>query len=240
MISPIRTAEVSTRTAAVPVAHRCILQRSATGYFPSCPVASRVELKMSQFVSISSIVQRHYDRDRRNRQAVRYGAAIVQKIIRDPAPVESWPDGKLMAILMILRSEAARDCISHWSGSNVRASQYDFLALREEGLAFKRELSRFHELTDAGNRFAADACTLVAKRLGLHHIDRKDTSDSVSAKCTCGYRISFSRKYGNETSQLEGAINRHLSDTDEWKRRREAVAAVMNDVVAKIGGGDAG
>lgn len=189
---------------------------------------------MSRFTSISSIVQRHYERQHHERRLVRHGQPVIQKIVRDPKPVAEWSDGKLMAILMILRSATAKDCIAHWSGSGVRASQDDFRDLRQEGLAFKRELARFHELTDDGQQCAAVACVIVAKRLGLHHIETRSVSDSVAAKCTCGWRASYHRKYGNETSQLEGAINRHLRDPQEWQRTRERVDAEMAKVLHLI------
>lgn len=123
-------------------------------------------------------------------------------------PVTQWTDGKLIAILRCYRfNHEARDCLDNWPGQERLASQHDFVTLREEGLAFKRELARFHELTGIGKAYASSAAKLVAQKLGLHHIA---PSGHGSASCSCGWRRSYDRKYGGETSGIQNAIGRHL------------------------------
>lgn len=187
-------------------------------------------------IAITSLVNRHFAQERHDRRVIRYGNPIPEPVTRNPRPVDTWSDGKLIAILRILRSENAMECVTLLEAQGHTARQEHFAELRAEGLAFKRERARFHELTDDGQHTAAKACVHTAKRFGLHHIERQSFSGDVVAKCTCGFRASFQRKYQSIDSQLERAISRHLSDPSAWIRERAAGDAAMAKALDMIGG----
>jgi len=188
---------------------------------------------MSQFTSISKLAQQLYrSREREYRSpAQRLDSPRVTMV---PSPIEEWSQSKQLALLTIARVGGARDCVEHMRDAGIKASQEDFLALRNEGLAVRPLGERYHRLTPAGLRYAGQLQKAVAQRLGLHHIEYMDTSYCASAKCTCGYFKSFERKYGGERSQLERAISRHLVDPQAYLREREAASIAMDKAIAKI------
>lgn len=167
---------------------------------------------MSGIIAITTLVQASQSRQREIEKASRWGASIIEPNPVRPGPVMSWPDSKLMAILMVYRTEHARECIARWS--DVRASQEDFLTLRKEALIFKRELARFHELLPLGRSFALAATGHVARKLNLHHITYMlPNARHSSVRCTCGWSASFDERYGRTERKIERAIGAHLEAT---------------------------
>lgn len=161
--------------------------------------------------SISQLAQTLYRQQRETERERRYGPAPEQTQSRIAAPIEQWDDRKLMALLLILRTTSAMDCVEHLKAKKkIWPRQIDFADLRAEGFTFKRPLARFHELTPVGRRIAGEACRMVARRFRLCHVYEQPLSDRVTAKCTCGWSASFERKWGNENAQLQRAINGHL------------------------------
>lgn len=201
-------------------------------------------MSLERPIAISSLVQ-FSDRQRRaSAHEQRWGKPVIQaEPYLPPNPIETWADSKIVAILRCYRSERAKDCLEHLKQSGIDASQIDFLQLRKEGLAFKRELAYFHELTPMGQRYAEKACVLIAQRFGLHHIVTSGDASSAGARCTCGWRCRFGRKYFGEQRNVERAINEHLADPQAWKRDREQIEASAQTMAEQIamrfnGGGD--
>lgn len=180
-----------------------------------------------QFQSIKKLAYQTVERDRQRAHVARYGDPVPATVTRFPQPPDQWHPSKQLALLMIYRSACAHDCISHMSGSGIRARQEDFLALRQMNIAFKRPLARFHELTPVGKRYAHDCARTMATKLGLHHIESYHFGGTHRAKCTCGWSQSASDKYGLTESQIAAAIARHRNDPDEWKRQRERTLALI-------------
>lgn len=162
------------------------------------------------FIPVTRFVQNAFAAKREKERTARYGQAVLPHVLVSPAPVASWEPGKLMAIMLIYRTQAAKDCIAHWQEQGIKASQRDFLVLRNSGLAFRRETGALHELTATGKRYAADATNLVAKRLGLHHIEYHGSTRYSGASCTCGWRCSYDERFGLTRPKVERAISAHL------------------------------
>lgn len=174
-------------------------------------VASKEYAKM-QFQSISRLAHQIAARDRHAAHVARYGRPEGTCITKVPAPPEDWHLSKQVALLRIYRTECAKDCIAHL-GDGIRATQQDFADLRDEGIAFRRELARFHELTPTGLRFARETARLVANRLGLHHVSSDKSAGHHAAQCTCGWRLSLSERYGRTENQISKAVTAHLETT---------------------------
>lgn len=180
-------------------------------------------------IAITTLVWQAEAQRRAQAHVAKWGKPVLVPITAEPQRVETWDRHKLCAILQCHRTANAKDCVAHLAEKKIRGRQEDFAELRREGLAFKRELAHFHELRDEGRLFAGDAAKLIATQLGLHHIARTDTSDSVSAKCTCGFFAIKARKNFRENEKLDAAINRHLRDPEAWQAQRTL------DYAAKMG-----
>lgn len=165
---------------------------------------------MSQFIPIEALVSQSFRRQREIERVAKYGAVKDHPVTLRPAPVEQWSAGKLMAMLMIYRSDFAIECIAKMQG--IKASQDDFLSLRNEGLACKRELARFHELTPEGRSYGLAATKHAARKLGLHHLyDNSYASVRyASVTCSCGWHRSYDRRFGGVKGQMQHEIGAHL------------------------------
>lgn len=171
------------------------------------------------FVHINQIVSDSFRRERERSRLERFGARVVEPIIRPPQPITEWPNGKLIAILRILRNDCARDCLEAWAGHEKLCGQHDFVSLREEGLAFRRGKATVHDLTANGRAWAESAARLVAQRLGLHHIRNSATSVRFrTVTCTCGWRRQFDSRFGRADIQARKSASNHLAEVNNAMR----------------------
>jgi hypothetical protein len=188
---------------------------------------------MTRPLSISALAQTLY-RQQRGPSQSEAPAPVATEL---PEPYARWPVQKKIALLVVGRGAMAMDCIEHLKAGGAWARQEDFAALRREGLIFKRDVtSRYHELTPAGRRWADNLAWTLACELKLHHIRRASHSDSVSAKCSCGWSRAFARKYFGEDGKLNRAIDAHNADPEAWRRERDkpsVIAALVADAMRK-------
>ena len=203
-----------------------LVSRVRAGAFSS-PVT--VEFEMSQRpIAVTAMVNQFYSRKRPVRATP---IDVLPKLIKPYANPRSWSEGKQLALLTIAQhlSERCGDCMRHMCDAGIRFSQHDLLDLRNEGLAYKRDItSRFHELTPIGKRLAEEVSDIVAQRLGLHHITyRNGDIRHNGARCSCGWHISADERYGRTTCRIETAVARHLRDPEAWKRGIEGTKAII-------------
>lgn len=180
-------------------------------------------------IAVTTMVNQFYSR-RRPARAIPVDA--LPKAIKPYAHPRTWSEGKQLALLTIAQhqSERCSDCMRHLREAGIRFGQHDLLDLRNEGLAFKRDItSRFHDLTPAGKRLADQVSEIVAGRLGLHHITyRNGDIRHNGARCSCGWFISADERYGRTTCRIEGAVAQHLRDPEAWKRGVQGTKAIID------------
>lgn len=252
MISPIRTAEVSLTVAVTRPGARAVLQNTkrASGHFSfrsRQSVASTVELNMGYAGRGASIgryriplqrpeLKREDDPLFWDEHHAALAKATAEAEARKP---ENWPQSRQLAILFIERSAIALDCIAHMSGTGVRPSQSDFLWLREQGYAVRQLGQRYHRLMPQGVRLAREVVSIVAKRLGLHHIVyRFDSWNGHAARCSCGWTAtSDNRQNRNWKAPLQSAASKHICDPKDWLRKQAAAGKIM-DTISFIGARD--
>lgn len=131
--------------------------------------------------------------------------------------VENWPHSRQLALLMIFRSDGAKECISAMAPLNV--SQNDFAFLRKAGYATKPLGNRYHNLTKDGFSAARECVTIVAKRHGLHLTTiQMDTWSEHKVRCTCGWSASLNRRNNNGAQRyLQERAARHLAEARRGK-----------------------
>lgn len=151
---------------------------------------------------------------------------------REAQKPENWPQSRQLAILMIARTELAKQCIARLSGSDVRPRQHDFLYLRNHEFATKELGDRYHKLTKHGWKAAEICAWSLAKALGLHHVIYNfDSWSEHRARCCCGWSASVNRRANSNAAQrLQAEFDKHVKNPDAWKTAGEASRAVINDL----------
>ncbi len=149
--------------------------------------------------------------------------------------VENWPQSRQLAILMIARTDLGLKCIAALSGSNVRARQHDFAALRNHGYATKNLADRYHKLTKDGWKAAETAAWMLARELGIHHLRcHFDSWSEHTGRCPCGWTASVNRRSNtNWRERLEREFDKHLANPNEWKQR----VVTVQEIIDKVGTG---
>lgn len=149
--------------------------------------------------------------------------------------VENWPMSRQLAILMIARTDLGLQCIAKLSGTNVRARQHDFAALRNHGYATKNLGDRFHKLTSDGWKAAGTSAWILGKELGIHYLKLKlDSWSEHRARCCCGWSASVNRRSNSNTvDRLHAEFDEHLANPDAWKRD----VLKVQEIVDKVGTG---
>lgn len=152
--------------------------------------------------------------------------------------VEHWPKTRMLALLMIHRSDNALAVIARLSGTDVRPRQHDFAALRNHGYAKKELAERYHQLTPQGRRAAERCADVLGNELGMHlptYIF--DSWSEHRARCCCGWSASVNRRANsNAADRLATEFGKHLADPQDWKRRRLKV----QEIIDKVGTGTLG
>lgn len=156
---------------------------------------------------------------------------------REAQKPENWPQSRQLAILMIARTELAKQCIAKLSGSDVRPRQHDFLYLRNHEFATKELGDRYHQMTKCGWKAAETCAWSLAKALGLHHLQcHFDSWSEHKGRCPCGWTASVNRRSNTRwRERLEREFERHLVNPDAWKTAGEASRAVIDDLFPRRG-----
>lgn len=186
-------------------------------------------------IAITALVQQRFYAPRPKRPIP---TGMLPKVMKPSAPPATWPVTKQLALLTIAQklSETAADCMRHMREHGIRFDQADLVALREEGLAFKRDVrDRFHQLTPTGKRLADECADIVARNLGLHHISyRRNDIRSNGARCTCGWSIYADERYGRSAGKIDRAVSRHMQDLDAWKRGIEGTKRIIDGLFPEV------
>lgn len=154
--------------------------------------------------------------------------------LRTDAP-ENWPQSRMLALLMIHRSDNAMKIIAHLSGKKLYPRQHDFAALRNNGYATKQLADRFHKLTPSGRRAAKQVADIMGRELGLHLPTFEfDSYSEHRARCCCGWSASVNRRANARAAERLGReFQAHRADPDAWKNR----VLKVQEIIDKVGTG---